>query len=356
MLKLIINLLPQAIYAKDQSGKYILANESYASLYGLHAEQLIGKTTAEIIPQSNDLDYYLKQDEQVMATGESLTIPELSFKDHKGIVQKFHTTKVPFSMSEGDSGVLGIGHNITEQLKSDHERKKIITDIIQRNTAFEQFSYIISHNLRSPIANILGIKNILKDTAVGDDEEEYLKDALFQSVEKMDVIIQDINEILDYKNLTHDKREKVALSEIVADIEKGLKSTQKLIKFQITTDFSEIDEILTLKSYVHSIFYHIISNSIKFRQPGVTPVIQIVTTRTEKTFAVIFTDNGLGFDDNANREHLFGLYKRFHNHIEGRGIGLYMVKTQVEALGGRIGINSVVNKGTKIKIEFDINS
>jgi PAS domain S-box-containing protein len=356
MLNLIINLLPQAIYAKNQSGKYILANVSYASLYGLQPEQLIGKTTAEVIPQNNNLEYFLKQDEQVIATGESLTIPELSFKDNKGVVQKFHTTKVPFSMSEGDTGVLGIGHNITDQIKSDHERKKIIADIIQRNAAFEQFSYIISHNLRSPIANIIGIKNILKDSAVGEAEQEYLTDALFQSVEKMDVIIQDINEILDYKNLIHDKREKIALSEIVADIEKGLKSTLRSVEFQITTDFSEIDEILTLKSYIHSICYHIISNSIKFRKPGVTPDIHIVTTRTEKTFAIIFTDNGLGFDDNANREHLFGLYKRFHNDIEGRGIGLYMVKTQVEALGGRIGINSVVNKGTKIKIEFDINA
>lgn len=208
MLNLIINLLPQAIYAKDQSGKYILVNESYASLFGLPAEQFIGKTTAEVIPHNNDLEYFLTQDEQVMATGESLIIPELSIRDHNGFIHKFHTTKVPFPMAKGDIGVLGIGHNITEQLKSDHERKKIITDIIQRNTAFEQFSYIISHNLRSPIANIIGIKNILKDSLAGDEEQEFFKNALFQSVEKMDVIIQDINEILDYKNLTHDKEKK----------------------------------------------------------------------------------------------------------------------------------------------------
>ena len=171
----------------------------------------------------------------------------------------------------------------------------------------------------------------------------------------MDVIIQDINEILDYKHLINDKREKIDLSDIVKDIDTSIRDMLKPDEFQITTDFSEIDEVLTIKSYMHSIFFHIISNAIKFRRPLVKPEIHISTERSDKTFAIIFIDNGLGFDVDANREHLFGLYKRFHNDIEGKGIGLYMVKTQVEAMGGRIGMNSVVNKGTKIKIEFDIN-
>ena len=180
-------------------------------------------------------------------------------------------------------------------------------------------------------------------------------DALYQSVEKLDVIIRDINEVLDYKNLVNDKREIVSFADIVSDIETSIKNIQKIDEFQISADFSEISEILTLKSYLHSIFFNIISNAIKFRQPDVKPVIQITTKRSGKTAAIIFEDNGLGFDVNSNRANVFGLYKRFHNHIEGKGIGLYMVKTQVEALGGRIGIHSTVNKGTTIKIEFEIN-
>jgi PAS domain S-box-containing protein len=354
-INLIINLIPQAVYAKDQNGRFIFANQSYASLYGLSPEQMVGKTIAEIIPPGNDIESFLSQDEQTILSGETLTIPELIFKDHKGVLQKFHTTKLPYLTSENEKGVLGIGHNITEQVKSDFERKKIIADIIQRNTALEHFSYIISHNLRSPVANIIGINDALKNSAQTEDEKEYLLNALYYSVEKLDNVIQDINKILDFKNQTNQEREMVSFSQVVSDIETGVRNAQKIEDFEIITDFSEIGEILTLKSCLHNIFSNIISNSIKYRQPDLKPVVKIETKKTEKTVEVVFIDNGLGFDVNAHRENLFRLYKRFHTHVEGKGMGLFIVKTQVEALGGRVGINSVPNKGTKIKIELEIH-
>ncbi len=121
----------------------------------------------------------------------------------------------------------------------------------------------------------------------------------------------------------------------------------------ITSDFAEVDEIHTLKSYLYIIFYNLITNSIKFRQPDILPEIQITSTKLKNNIVITFTDNGLGIDLAKRSDQVFGLCKRFHLHIEGKGMGLFMVKNQVEALGGKISIQSEINKGTTFIINFE---
>jgi len=123
---------------------------------------------------------------------------------------------------------------------------------------------------------------------------------------------------------------------------------------EIRYDFSEVDEFLTLKSYLHSIFYNLILNSIKFRQEQVAGVIEIKSHRLKDSVELSFSDNGKGIDLEKRGGQVFGLYKRFHTDIEGKGMGLFMVKTQVETLGGKISVLSQVNKRTEFKIEFEI--
>ena len=112
--------------------------------------------------------------------------------------------------------------------------------------------------------------------------------------------------------------------------------------------------MLTIKSYLYSVFYNLISNSIKYRKPDEKPVIRIASAQTGTHIELLFSDNGIGIDVERYRSDLFGLYKRFHNHAEGKGMGLYMVKSQVETMGGRITMTSKVNVGTKFKIDFDV--
>jgi signal transduction histidine kinase len=104
---------------------------------------------------------------------------------------------------------------------------------------------------------------------------------------------------------------------------------------------------------LYSIFYNLIHNSIKYRQPGLPCVIQIRSRLLKEGVQLVFKDNGIGIDLKKRGEQVFGLYKRFHPAIEGKGMGLFMVKTQVEALGGKISISSEPNKGTEFTIEFE---
>jgi signal transduction histidine kinase len=120
----------------------------------------------------------------------------------------------------------------------------------------------------------------------------------------------------------------------------------------ITTDFEQAESIRTVKPYFESILYNLVSNAIKYRHPDRKPIIHIKMEKFENEICLNVSDNGLGIDLPAHRDKLFTLYSRFHIHLEGKGMGLYLVKTQITALGGRIEIESSVNKGSTFKVYF----
>lgn len=124
----------------------------------------------------------------------------------------------------------------------------------------------------------------------------------------------------------------------------------------IHCNFGDSASLVTVKSYLYSIFYNLILNSIKFRRPGIPPVIEI-SAKTRGEFIILgFKDNGLGIDLSAKEDQIFNLYKRFHHHVEGKGMGLFMVRTQVEMLGGKISLQSKINAGTTFTIVLKENS
>jgi len=227
------------------------------------------------------------------------------------------------------------------------------SELIEKNSNLEQFAYIISHNLRSPVANIIGISNALQDVEMHKDEQAEMTKGLLTSVKKLDEVILDLNKILEIKQGAGEKKEKILFSEMLEDIKSSIASLIKQERADIKSNFAEIDEMVTQKSYMHSIFYNLISNSIKYRQPGIPPIIDIKSRRIDGKTELFFKDNGIGIDLLKKGNQIFGLYKRFHTHTEGKGMGLFMTKTQVETLGGKISIKSEVDKGTEFRIQFD---
>jgi len=251
--------------------------------------------------------------------------------------------------------VLGVTVDITEQKKLEAERAKMTDDIIKRNKDLEQFSYMVSHNLRAPIANIRGLTEIMQFPDLDDGDEKRCIAELDASVKQLDTVIVDLNYILQVTHRENEMKEQVKFSVLLKDVELSILNLIKNDSVQIIPDFSAIDQLYTLKSYLYSIFFNLISNSIKYRQPEIKPVITITSAKLNNKVQIIFKDNGLGIDLERNGGEIYGLYKRFHNHVEGKGVGLYMVKTQVESLQGKITVSSEVNKGTEFIIEFEIN-
>ncbi|RXJ45733.1 PAS domain S-box protein [Gelidibacter gilvus] len=248
----------------------------------------------------------------------------------------------------------GILRDLTKEKQAESERLKMISDIVQRNNDLEQFSYIVSHNLRAPTANIIGFAEILQEETITPKEQKELLQGLSASVAGLDTIIKDINTILQSKREVHEKKEIIIFSKLVNDIMLSIGTLVVKHRVRIITDFSDIDEIYSLKVYIFSIFYNLISNSIKYGRPEEPPCIEINSKKENERIILTFKDNGLGIDMDKKGDKIFGLYNRFHSHVEGKGMGLFMVKTQVEALGGKIAIESEPNKGTKFTIAFEI--
>jgi PAS domain S-box-containing protein len=243
--------------------------------------------------------------------------------------------------------------DVTERKTYELQRKKITHDLLQRNKALEQFTYIVSHNLRSPVANILGVCQLIQEVGLNEHEKNTLLQGLLSSANKLDTVITDLNQILQVKKDVRENKEFVNFSNLVKDSEATFNEWIKDEEVKIITDFFEWEGFITLKSYINSIFYNLISNSIKYRQPSIPLIIKIKSYKKGSQNFLSFKDNGLGIDLEKKGDQVFGLYKRFHNLVEGRGMGLYMVKTQVETLGGKISLKSKVNVGSEFIIEFD---
>jgi light-regulated signal transduction histidine kinase (bacteriophytochrome) len=133
---------------------------------------------------------------------------------------------------------------------------------------------------------------------------------------------------------------------VCENLEPDIKATNATIN----SDFRQVSSIRTVKKYLDSILFHLINNAIKYRHPDRAPVIVVKTERNDSEISIIVSDNGLGIDMHQFGGKIFSMYRRFHTHVEGKGIGLYLVKTQVEAIGGRIEVESVVEVGSTFKV------
>lgn len=284
---------------------------------------------------------------------------ELNFLRKDGTRFPGEITSSIFKDSDGNSRSSMIIRDITERkigenklLELNNSLKTYTKELIGANKGLEQFSYIISHNLRAPVANILGLAQLLNDKDYSEEIRINLRREIQSNALRMDKVMKDLNQILRVKHDFSEAKRSIDLNEIVQSIKISLQDLIKKENISIVSNFEEVDQIKSISSFIHSIFYNLIFNSIKFRRPDVDAVIRVTSKKENGTIIFIVEDNGLGLDLTKKKGEIFGLYKRFHHHVEGKGMGLFMVKTQTEMLGGKITMQSKVNAGTTFNIEF----
>ncbi len=225
-------------------------------------------------------------------------------------------------------------------------------ELIDYTHQLEQFAFVTGHNLRAPIARLLGLVSIIDlENLSNPDNRLYIKNLEIVTKE-LDSIIIDLNKVLEVKKTDQIYLEPINFREKINRIVLFLEQVYHQINFEIITDFSAVEEINSVNIYWESILYNLISNAIKYRHPERISKIYIQTDVKEDSFIVRVKDNGIGIDLAQHREKLFGLYKRFHQHVEGKGLGLHLVKLQVESLSGKISVESEINEGTIFTIEI----
>ncbi len=343
--------IPQSISVRNFDGEFVFVNKRLAGLYGTTPEKLIGQSIRSVIPKENSEEEFVNRDREIIRTGEIKILPDLLFTDSTGNKRIFHITKVPYTLAGNEKAILGIGTEITHQKQAEAERMKMMADIVQRNKDLEQFSYIVSHSLRAPIANILGIADLVKNENLGDDELSFLFNGLTESVIKLDDVVMDLNEITQLSHTISEFKEEVNFSDLLTDVKSGIGNLISTYDVCINADFVEAPSFHIVHKYMHSIFHNLITNSIKNKKTGSAVVCNIRSKKNNNCLELFFKDNGTGLDLTKTGDQVFDLYKRYHLGTAGnKRMGLFMVKAQVEDLGGQISVTSEVNNGTEFKI------
>lgn len=301
---------------------------------------------SDILEKVKRLEFHLPVIIISEASGEEIVF-EMIKRGASDCISKNNLSKLPFAFLSALKAAEFLHETMTKKMA---DKERLIMELTRNNNNLMQFTYIVSHNLRVPIANLLGLSELLK-TEITEQERKSVNEYIIKSIETIDEFVKDLNNVLSAKDALQHKKEscnfKNIIDVVVLDLYKEIESSQAEISVNIN---KEAEEVLSIKSYVQSAFYNLISNALKYRSPERKPDIKIDIKKVDGKTNITITDNGTGIDVEKHKEQLFGLYSRFNNTTDGKGLGLYMTKAQIEALGGTISILSEINVGTTFVI------
>ena len=248
--------------------------------------------------------------------------------------------------------IYAISKNITHLKKLEEDRHYRIRNLTSVNSGLTKLSYTTAHDLRAPVNNLISLIELLDFTKIEDEETQMYLDMLGKSVLRLKTTLNDQVDHLRENQLLNPGLEAVNIKEIVYDIIVSLGSIIENTGTVFNIEFSEVEILRFNKFYLHSIFLNLITNSIKYSQPGIPAVISIVSKRIATGTEIQFSDNGIGLDMEENGNKLFELHEVFTDHQDSKGIGLYLVKSYMTSLGGTIKVSSEKNVGTTFNLFF----
>lgn len=229
--------------------------------------------------------------------------------------------------------------------------KKANQELVLHNSQLEQYAFITAHNLRGPVARLKGLMYILESTSGINEQNKEVVIKIKNSANEMDDVLSDMNYILELKNKDIGQSHEVDIEVIFSKVKKILGESLQEANVDVRLNL-DVQTVFANDPYLESVMYNLVSNAVKYRSKSRKLKITISSYRKNSKVILEVSDNGLGIDLSKFNGKIFGLYQRFHDHIGGKGLGLYLVKTQVEALGGDIEMDSEVDKGTTFRISL----
>ena len=217
----------------------------------------------------------------------------------------------------------------------------------------EVFLYSTLHDLKSPVNNIEGLTHILKNelSTIQSEEIKIIIEKIEQCVSLTQAKINELTASAKFQAEPYEDKKPVGfeelLEEVIAENEMAIQSSQVVVEHSFS-----VAQIIYSRSALKSILLNLITNSIKYRSPLRSSTIQLVTKKRNGKVLLSVTDNGLGIDLSKKENKLFQIFKRLHNHVEGTGLGLYLIKKIVERAGGKIKVSSQLNVGTSFEVTF----
>lgn len=352
LLNTLVDSLPLNVYVKDKESRKILVNRAECDYLGvLDKEELIGKNDFDLY-DSNVAEISRNEDIEVMRTLEPIIGKETVSVKKDETVTTFLTSKIPLLDINGNAaGIIGLSMDITHLKEKENELRNLINVTAVQNKKLINFAHIVSHNLRSHTANFSMLLNFLVQEK---DEAEKLRivNMLTHASDNLMQTLEDLNEVVSISTNVNVERKSLNVNQQLAKIEQNLSALLEEHEAEIVNEIPDSMQIWSVPAYFDSILLNLITNAVKYRHPERKPVIRFSASKRKHYTVFSVEDNGLGIDMAKNGEKLFGMYKTFHDNNDSRGIGLYITKNQIEAMGGDIRATSELNKGTTFNVYF----
>lgn len=336
------------IIKTDLDGNYTYLNPFFCKMLNVKSEEWLGK---------NSLTLVMQQDHDIC-----VETVQLCFEDpdtprwvmlRKPIPNGVLFTQWEFKILKDDHGnpfeFLCIGHDITPLILKQEELRSLVDIAAEQNKRLLNFTYLTSHNIRSHVANIQGILNISQE--LGDYQSAL--DLIQESTTSLNDTLNNLNEIISIQ--AHTSLPMIEVN-VFEEIDRVIQSIQVIISnadVRVEYIFEGTQVLNTNPAYFESIILNLLTNAVKYRSPERALRIVVSFYEHEHYKILTFQDNGLGIDIEKYKDQLFGMYKTFHKNNDSRGLGLYITKTQIEAMHGKIEVESSVNEGTTFKIYFN---
>ena len=333
----------EMIHTLDLEGKVIWANRSWKEKLGLAGEEVEGISLMQFLDEKTSLEFSSVIPE--LNEGKTITDLDCVFISTEGNALILEGRAIPLLKDGKIIGSQAYLHDITKIRKAENDLRQVLELTQRQNERLRNFTHIVSHNLRSHSSNLSGLIQLMDI-----ENPDFRENILFSNLEKAVGNLMDVIQHLSDVALIHTDEEKnlEALSLRVV-VEKAISTVFGLSqKAGVRFHHSITEDVLVLgdQGYLDSVILNLFTNAIKYRSEERESAVHISISHSGDFVRLDVKDNGLGIDMNRQGRKIFGMYKTFHEHPDARGVGLFLTKNQVEAMGGWIEVSSEVNKGS----------
>lgn len=332
----------------DTDGKIFWVNEALVRQTGYQREELVGESPLELFFGPMTSDSVLNRIRESIANHESLGIEAIKYTSQRAPYWAEVVMQPSFSSTGQWDGYFVFERNVTTERRHRTEIDKLNQELVSKNQHLSEFTYQVSHNLRGALANIKGLAMLVVEDLKGQLEPIVLTH-LRDSIQRLETVIYDMQSALEAggEETSFVRYELLDMFQLAKD---QLQSELEGVDVDWMVDFRKGEELWGSKSLILNVLYNLLSNSIKYRKRDGKLNISLISEARETEMLLVVKDNGRGMDLEEIGDRLFDLRSRFHQDVEGTGMGLYLVKRQLDHLNGKIEVESRPNEGTAFTI------
>jgi PAS domain S-box-containing protein len=372
-LRLLTDALPVLISYIDHEQRYQFANEAYRAWFNQDPAELLGQPVREVLGEQAYQATYSYMTRAL--AGERLAF-DAQMPYRNDFIRHVHTDYLPDVRHGKVVGFYALITDITEQtlarerVQNLNEELAAINEELQAtneelgetnqqltrtNVDLDNFIYTASHDLKQPIANIEGLLLALQHELPRASQVGQVPTMLHLMQHAIERFSRTIGHLTDVSRLQKAYAQPAAhinLERVIQEVQLDLAPLIAQTAAEVVITVPKETTLLFSEKNLRSVVYNLLSNALKYNHPDRPPIVHI-TYRPEAQFQVLeVQDNGLGIDLTRNQQKLFAMFQRLHTHVEGSGIGLYMVKKMIENAGGDIEVASTLGKGTTFTVYF----